>query len=68
MFGKKRLMKKRERKGKKDVDSGAWGVVIYSSAQERGPSGGGAEGRKNLENDTERRGKTTVNSEMSFFL
>ena len=61
-------MKKRERKGKKDVDSEVWGVVIYSSAQERGPSVGRAEGRKNLENDTERRGKTTVNSEMSFFL
>ena len=66
MFGKKKKIEKRREKIKKDVDNGGGFVVIYSSAQgtalEREPR----EGRKNLENDTERMEETTVNSEMSF--
>ena len=43
-------------------------MVLYSSAQETGPSREGFGGRGNLENDTVKERETTVNSEMSFYL
>ena len=51
---------------KKSVDMRRRYVVFYSSAQGTGPvRAGTGEGRRNLENDTERLRETTVNSEMS---
>ena len=66
MFGKIKKDEKDEEKSEKSVDNGGGFVVIYSSAQGTAHEREPREGRKNLENDTERMEETTVNSEMSF--
>ena len=65
---RKKRIKKSGKTLKKGVDREREAWYYYQALCERGPRGRLEGSGENLENDTERRERTTVNSEMSFDL